>query len=1069
MKFRLKKTLKIIGYSFLGFFLFLIALTWIIPFFFADTIKSMIDKELAKQVNAEVHYKANDFSLSFLRSFPNLSVGQENLSVIGKGEFQGDTLISFKSFRASINIWSFLWGSEPQVTGIYLKKPRIFVKVKPNGKANYDILIPQIDTIKKEEKPTKFQIGIRWWEIEDGHLVYDDKVQKIYTKIDKLNHHGSGNFNQKIFDLTTFTSLDRLNVKMDNNAIVENRLFEFDVTLNINNAEQKYTFKKNSIKINDFVFGFDGYVQMLKDSTTKLDLTYKAQENKFKNILSLIPAMFTKDFKDLKTDGSLAFDGFLKGIIGKEKLPAFNLNLKVIDGMFQYPSLPTAVNNIQVNLMIKNKDGIIDNTSILLDKFHIDLGKNPIDAKAKIEGLTKINTDAKATAKINLADLNKMFPMQGLVLKGNYNFEGYAKGIYNTLTGSLPSFSAKMNLLNGYAKTSQFPEAIDNFNFVSFVKCPTGKFEDFELKVDDANFSLDKENFEVSALVRNLKDIQYDLKAKGIIDLGKITKIFPLDKTQLAGRILADIENSAKVSDILAGQYIKVKTSGFVKVDNLNYVHKEYLPLGFKITEASSTFTPQSLKLEKFDGFLGKSDIHAQGNLTNYLGYTFKNETLKGILNFQSKNFDANEWIPANATPTNVPTKPIENQSNKTQTPPPPPTSAVVEIPKNIDFTLNSKIDNIEYKNTPVKNLVGTILIKDGILSMQNVKFDFIGARFVTNASYNTIDKYNPKYSFDLGIVDLFLSNLYKVYSTDSKLANNYGGKINTLFKISGDLDQQMMPKFDKSMNGSFSMTVAQALIKDPKILEQIKNFINVPEMAFKDFNIKAQIKDGKVNYTPFDIEMGKYKMNISGNNGLDGSLDFRLNTQLPTSQLSTIGSLALSNLLGKKIDANDIKASFAITGTYNNPKVNLVGADGKVIKPKEIIKEKVKEKIDEQKKEIVDNVKKDASEKAEKIINQAKEEAEKIKAQAKELANQIRNEADINYQKALDLAYQKGYDEAPFAKERAGNLAKKIAEKTASPIRNEAYKRASQVETEAEKKSNQMIQNAQEQANKLK
>lgn len=1071
MKFRPKKILKWTGYTFLGLFLFLIALTWIIPFFFSDTIKSLIDKELQKQVNADVHFKANDFSLSFLRSFPNLSVGQENLSITGKGEFQGDTLMAFQSFRASVNVWSFLWGSEPQVTGIYLKKPRIFVKVKANGKANYDIMIPQIDTIKKEEKPTEFQIGIRWWEIQDGYLVYDDKVQKIYTKIDKLNHRGSGNFNQKIFDLTTFTSLDRLNVVTNGASMVENRLFEFDVTMNINNDEKKYTFKKNSIKINDFIFGFDGYVQLLKDSTTKLDVSYKAQENKFKNILSLIPAVFTKDFKELKTDGSLAFDGQIKGIVGKNKLPAFNLNLKVTDGMFQYPTLPTAVSNIQMNLMVNNKDGIIDNTSINLSKFHIDLGKNPIDMKAKIEGLTKINTDAKATAKIDLADLNKMFPMDGLVLKGNYSLDAYAKGVYNMLTGSLPSFSAGMNLLNGYAKSNKFPEALDNFNFVSHIKCPTGKLEDFELKVDDANFSLDKENFEVSALVQNLKDISYQLKAKGIIDLGKITKIFPLDKTKLSGRINADIENSAKVADILAGQYIKVKTSGFVKVAKLDYVHQEYLPLGFKITQSEAKFTPQSLKLEKFDGFLGKSDIHAQGDLTNYLGYTFKNETLKGILNFQSDVFDVNEWIPAGATPTNTTTsKPVTvpKKDNK-NTPPPPLASAVVEVPKNIDFVLNSKIGKIEYQKTPIKNLIGTILVKNGIVSMQNVKFEFLGAGFVTNGSYNSADKYNPKYSFDLGIADLFLSNLYKAYSTETKLADNYGGKVNTLFKIAGDLDQQMMPKFDKSMNGNFSMAVAQALIKDPKIIDQIKNFIKIPEMAFKDFNVKAQIKDGKVNYTPFDIEMGKYKMSVSGNNSVDGSLDFRLSTQLPTTQLSTIGSLALSNILGKKIDANDIKANFAITGNYSSPKVNLVGADGKVIKPKEAIKEKVKEKIDEKKKEVVADIKKDASEKAEAILANAKEQADNIKAKAKEIATKIREEADINYQKALDEAYKNAYDNAPFAKGKAGDLAKKAADRIASPARNEAYKRATQVESEAENKANNVLSEGQKQADKLK
>jgi hypothetical protein len=152
--------------------------------------------------------------------------------------------------------------------------------------------------------------------------------------------------------------------------------------------------------------------------------------------------------------------------MGNNKLPAFGLKTQIKDGMFQYPSLPTAVNNVQMDLSIDNKDGIIDNTNIDLAKFHVDLGKNPIDVRAKIQTLTNMKVDAKAIAKINLAELMQMFPMQGLAIKGNYSLDATAKGIFNATTMQMPSIDAGMTLANGYAKSNQFPEALEQMNAV---------------------------------------------------------------------------------------------------------------------------------------------------------------------------------------------------------------------------------------------------------------------------------------------------------------------------------------------------------------------------------------------------------------------------------------------------------------------------------------------------------------------------------------------------------------------------------------------------------------------------
>ncbi|MEJ0055149.1 MAG: hypothetical protein WDN75_05510 [Bacteroidota bacterium] len=99
-----------------------------------------------------------------------------------------------------------------------------------------------------------------------------------------------------------------------------------------------------------------------------MDITFKSPENTFKSLLSLVPGMYTKDFKTIDTKGVLIFAGFVKGTYSDKQMPAFNLDLKINDAMFKYPDQPTAVNNINMDLLVDNKDGVIDNTRIDLKK-----------------------------------------------------------------------------------------------------------------------------------------------------------------------------------------------------------------------------------------------------------------------------------------------------------------------------------------------------------------------------------------------------------------------------------------------------------------------------------------------------------------------------------------------------------------------------------------------------------------------------------------------------------------------------------------------------------------------------
>ena len=105
----------------------------------------------------------------------------------------------------------------------------------------------------------------------------------------------------------------------------------------------QFTMKDNEFSFNELTLGLDGSFAMPKKDMI-LDLKFKANQTEFKNILSLVPGVYTKDFKDVKTSGELALNGFAKGIYNDKTMPAFGVKLLVKDACFsilRYPNRPT--------------------------------------------------------------------------------------------------------------------------------------------------------------------------------------------------------------------------------------------------------------------------------------------------------------------------------------------------------------------------------------------------------------------------------------------------------------------------------------------------------------------------------------------------------------------------------------------------------------------------------------------------------------------------------------------------------------------------------------------------------
>jgi uncharacterized protein involved in outer membrane biogenesis len=282
-----------------GLFALIIAAAVIIPVIFKDDIKKAIDDQLATSVNADVVFDIEKFNLTVFKNFPNITVEMGDLGVQNREPFAGVMLFVVEKFEVEVNLKDILFGDQLRVKGITLLNPIINVRVLADGKANYDIAMPSTDTVTTREEPSNFSFGIDHWEIINGDVMYDDKSLPFLLTLNGLNHTGNGDFTQDVFDLTTHTTADSLTTEYDGTAYLSDKRVEMDMIISISEEYTKYTFKENSVKLNDFAMGFDGSFKM-NEKDYGMDISFKSPDNSFKSLLSLVPGIYTEGFSNIE-------------------------------------------------------------------------------------------------------------------------------------------------------------------------------------------------------------------------------------------------------------------------------------------------------------------------------------------------------------------------------------------------------------------------------------------------------------------------------------------------------------------------------------------------------------------------------------------------------------------------------------------------------------------------------------------------------------------------------------------------------------------------------------------------
>ena len=411
----MKKVLKIAGIT-LGVLLILLL---VLPFAFQGKIEKLVKQEGNKMLNAQFDFSALDISL--IRNFPSASITLEDFWLKGAGEFQNDTLIQAGELTAAVNLFSLFGNSGYDISKIIIEDTKVKAIVLENGHPNWDVMKPSADTTDTEETPTEsapIRIKLQKLSIKDLSVSYDDRQGGMYAAINHLNATCSGDFGSERTTVDLSMETPSLTYRTGGIPFLNKARLEADMNVDADFANNKYTLKDNTISLNAIQVNIDGWAAMQKNGIG-MDMKLNTNEVGFKELLSLIPAIYAKDFQDLKTDGKASLTAFAKGILGQDQVPQFEVALDVKDGMFRYPSLPAGVENINIAANVKNAGGNIDATEITVSPFDFVLAGNPFSLKASVKTpMSDPDLQASAQGTLDLGKIKEVYPLEDMTLNG---------------------------------------------------------------------------------------------------------------------------------------------------------------------------------------------------------------------------------------------------------------------------------------------------------------------------------------------------------------------------------------------------------------------------------------------------------------------------------------------------------------------------------------------------------------------------------------------------------------------------------------------------------------------------
>ncbi len=583
--------------------------------------------------------------------------------------------------------------------------------------------------------------------------------------------------------------------------------------------------------------------------------------------------------------------------------------------------------------------GYLKNHKILLDALiGIDLAENKytfMENKAMVnklplvfDGFVKVNETSQEiditfeTPSSDFKNFLAVIPeaysknIEEVQTTGDFVVQGQFNGVVDE--EHIPMFNIKINSDNASFKYPQLPKSVRNVYIDTEINNTTGIVEDTYVDINRMSFTIDQDKFSLNSKIRDLMgNTKVQAHMDGKVNLSNISQAYPVpDDYNLKGLLEADVTTAFDMESLEQKKYANTKTEGSMSISGFEYDSEE-LNNPLAVNNASLTFNPKTVTVDSFDGETGSTDFTASGTLTNLLGFLFNNENIEGNFQLNSNRFALNDFMVS------------ETSTNESSEETPTEGGERIKIPSFLDCTIKADAKTVVYDNLNLKNVSGTLIVKDETATVTNLTSDLFGGDLGLSGAVSTKGE-TSSFDMSLGMTDFNINESFasmELFQVLAPLASALQGKLNSDIKISGNLKDDLTPNLT-TISGDLLAELLSTKVDAAKApllssLDSKLSFLDTQDINFDNLKTALSFNNGSVQVKPFSVMYKDIEVKVDGSHTFDKQMQYKATLDVPAKYLGSDVNNLIAQIDDSSLEELTIPVTANIGGSYNQPSVS--------------------------------------------------------------------------------------------------------------------------------------------------
>ena len=715
----------------------------------------------------------------------------------------------------------------------------------------------------------------------------------------------------------------------------QRRLLTLRAPYHANLKDKKVTLKEAFLQLADCRIDLDGTAAL---SPMSYDVAYATNTWQVSEVLPLLP----QSIAALLPEG-MDYDAELQ-IAGTAKDQVFDASLTLDKGSYAYPSaLPYPIKKIDAKIdahLDLNEGGL---SSATIAHLNASASKSKVAVSGKIDDLLgAMRSDVRLQGNLYLPDVQPFLSdslrleaqgratmdvraqatleqitqvdLKHIKLKGNIDFSDLDVNLNDDILAE--SAQLRLDLQMPAKKHTQTFEEVLSAKITSgtlhaqmLSQKIDAQLEGADIEAGLCDFMDTLMPFRVAATLKGSKLIADIDSIEAAVSSPDVTfEMVPQSADPAKVHYRVKYNSSAlyaKLNDSLQLDFAGRAISGTADYDstrsntlqqwspNLNvdlkraYINYSALPYRLQVPDIKFNYKPERCEIASANVVFGNSDYYLKGAVTGLEQWLSHEDMLKGDLYFTSNYTNVDDLLDAlsglGSDPDTLQAQREEDQVEKESNP--------FIVPKDVDFTLHTRIKDCTAWGNDLQELAGDIRVKDGVAVLDQVGFVCKAATMQLTGIYKTPRVNHIFVGMDFHLLDIGISELIDMIpmvDTLVPMLASLDGNADFHLCAETYVDARYQPKYS-TLRGAASLKGDSLVVLDNETFNTISKllmFKKKTKNVIDSLDVQLTVFRKEVELYPFLISMAKYQVVAAGRHNLDMNYDYHLEiikSPLPT------------------------------------------------------------------------------------------------------------------------------------------------------------------------------------------